>query len=421
MGSSVIRLEKDFIWASGIEDTFVPQTRAGHRALDEYELMGHYEHWREDLKLAAHVGLDALRWGVPWYRVEPRRGEFEWHWTDEVIPYLVLDLGVQPIVDLMHFGCPYWLDRGFANPEYPRAVASYAAAFAERYRGLVKWYTPLNEPLMTALMCGRRGAWPPYLRGDPGYVCVLMAVVKGILETVHAIKAIDSGAVMVHVEATGMSMTARQDLAGVVEDERARHFLALDLTTGQVDASHPLFVWLVRNGASIHDLDYIREHRIGLDVVGLNFYPQWSTHELTLDRKGKLAYRRADTKGTGFAALIRAYHSRYGAPIMITETSAAGDDSVRLDWLRTSIHTVRSLRAEGVPVIGYTWFPLFTMIDWRYRHGRSPLSTYRIELGLFCLEETGSPRWRATQLVDGFKGFMSEPDGFQGSTAGALP
>jgi hypothetical protein len=63
----------DFIWATGIEDTFVPQTKVGHRALDEYELMGPYEHWREDLALACEVGVRAIRWDVPWYRVEPRQ------------------------------------------------------------------------------------------------------------------------------------------------------------------------------------------------------------------------------------------------------------------------------------------------------------------------------------------------------------
>ncbi|MFY9555614.1 MAG: beta-galactosidase, partial [Blastocatellia bacterium] len=73
-----------FIWASGVENTFVPQTKPGHRALDEYELMGHYQHWREDLALAREVGFKAMRWGVPWYRVEPTRGIFDWSWTDEV-------------------------------------------------------------------------------------------------------------------------------------------------------------------------------------------------------------------------------------------------------------------------------------------------------------------------------------------------
>jgi beta-glucosidase len=84
------RRPEDFLWATGIEDTFVPQTRPGHRALDEYQLMGHYEHWRQDLALVRDLGLKMVRWGVPWYRLEPfQPGEFDWRWTDQVIPYMV--------------------------------------------------------------------------------------------------------------------------------------------------------------------------------------------------------------------------------------------------------------------------------------------------------------------------------------------
>src|ERR1044072_6662259 len=102
------RRAEDFLWATGIEDTFVPQTRPGHRALDEYQLMGHYEHWREDLALVRDLGLKMVRWGVPWYRLEPfQPGEFDWRWTDQVIPYMVPDLGLLPIVDLMHYGRPF--------------------------------------------------------------------------------------------------------------------------------------------------------------------------------------------------------------------------------------------------------------------------------------------------------------------------
>lgn len=53
------------MWAAGIEDTFVPQARNGQRPLDEYELIGHYEHWGEDLRLGRDLGLNAIRWGVP--------------------------------------------------------------------------------------------------------------------------------------------------------------------------------------------------------------------------------------------------------------------------------------------------------------------------------------------------------------------
>src|ERR671933_2935802 len=102
-----------FIWATGIEDSFVPQTRGKFRRLDEYELIGHYDHWREDLALVRDAGLGAVRWGVPWYRVEPEDGRFDWSWTDQVIPYVVEELGVTPIIDLIHYGCPHWMPRAF--------------------------------------------------------------------------------------------------------------------------------------------------------------------------------------------------------------------------------------------------------------------------------------------------------------------
>ena len=60
-----------FCWATGIEDTFVPQVRPGMRALDEYEMTQHYRFWREDLDRVAALGVQAIRWGIPWYQVQP--------------------------------------------------------------------------------------------------------------------------------------------------------------------------------------------------------------------------------------------------------------------------------------------------------------------------------------------------------------
>ena len=412
MGSIVLGTKpEEFVWASGIENTFVPQTRPGHRALDEYQLMGHYEHWREDLALARELGLQAVRWGVPWYRVEPQPGEFDWRWTDEVLPYLVEELGVTPIIDLMHYGCPFWLHKEFAHEDYPQLVAAYAAAFASRYRSLIRWYTPLNEPLINALMCGKRGLWPPYLRGDRGYIRLTLQLAKGILNTVEAIREIDPRAVMVHVEAAGLSRAIREDLEVLALEDQRRGYLCYDLLTGRVTPDHPLFPWLVRHGAAPDDLAGLARRRITLDVMGLNFYPQWSTKQLYIDQKGRLAYRNVEQDGAGFAALITDYYQRYGAPIMVTETSAFGSPEVRARWLEASLLTIKKLRGQGVPVHGYTWFPLFTMIDWRYRFGRGPVEKYRIELGLYRLDgEQGGRRWLATPLVEQFRQYTNHPD-----------
>lgn len=406
---------RDFIWAVGIEDTFVPQTKPGHNALDEYELMGHYDHWREDLDLCRELGVKAIRWGIPWYKVEPERGKFDWRWTDEVIAYIVEELKITPIIDLMHYGCPFWLDRSFSNKNYPAYVADYAAAAAERYKHLVRWYTPLNEPIINALMCGMRALWPPYLRSEKGYIKIMLQLARGILRTVEAIRQVQPESVMFHVEATGLTRTIREDLASIAREEQHRGFLCYDLISGKLSHDHLLFSWLLRNGARVDDVLDLQRNGISLDVLGLNFYPQWSTRQIYLDRSGQIAFRETEPEGEGFSELIRHYYERYQAPVMITETSALGSDDIRLRWLTSSLESIKTLRSEGVPVLGYTWFPLFTMVDWRYRFANEPLENYYLELGLYRLNrEAAKPRWLDTPLVAEFQKRVRSPEKYVG-------
>ena len=406
----------EFLWAAGIENTFVPQVRNGGRPLDEFELMGHYKHWREDLSLGNDLGLKAMRWGAPWYKIEPEPGKFDWSWTDKVIPFMVEELKIRPIVDLMHYGCPFWLEREFANKKYPDLVARYAAAFVERYKDIVSWYTPLNEPIINSLMCGMRGLWPPYLKGDRGYIRLMLQLASGIIKTSKAIKSIQPESTLVHVEATGMTRTARKDLAILAREEQHRGYLCYDLVTGRILDEHLLFSWLGRNGASPDALEELAKDPIELDVIGMNFYPQWSTKLLYIDKRGKLAFQETEPEGHGFKDMIRDYYERYRVPIMITETSAVGSDEIRERWLESSVSMIKDLRRSSIPVIGYTWFPLFTMIDWRYRFSTEPLENFYLELGLYKLNREGhKPRWLETPLVPKIKEYIRNTEASVGA------
>jgi beta-glucosidase/6-phospho-beta-glucosidase/beta-galactosidase len=399
---------EDFWWASGVENTVVPQTKPGHRPLDEFELISHYTHWKEDIRIGQQLGIRALRWGAPWSRLEPRPGVFDWSWTDEALPFIVEELGMTPIVDLMHFGCPLWLTREFANKDYPQTVARYAAAFARRYKGLVRYYTPLNEPVVNALMCGQRGLWPPYLRGETGYVRIMLQLARGIVRTTAVLREIAPEATLVFVEATGLSRTAHAELEPLAAEDQHRAYICFDLITGQVRRDHPLYTWLLRNGGAPATLDELARNPVKLDVLGMNFYPQWSVKQLYIGRNGRLASRIFEG-GENFSALIDDYYRRYRVPVMITETSAFGSDEVRSAWLRASVAGIKHLRSRGVPVCGYTWFPMHTMFDWRYRLGTEPLDHYRMELGLFSLNpDPNGPRWIETPLAAQFKGYVED-------------
>jgi hypothetical protein len=73
-----------------------------------------------------------------------------------------------------------------------------------------------------------------------------------------------------------------------------------------------------------------------------------------------------------------------------------------------------------VPVLGYTWFPLFTMIDWRYRFGKRPVDHFLLDLGVFTLARNGAPgRWETTPLVAAFRALTADPSASVGPLARA--
>jgi len=377
----------------GIENTFVPQGGPRERPIDEYELTEHYARWSEDLALAADVGAEFLRWGIPWHRVNPAPGKWDWDWTDRVIARFA-ELGIRPVIDLLHYGTPLWMSQQFAHPDYPQYVAEYAVAVAERYGDGVTDYTPVNEPMIHVLFCGEYGYWPPYLRGESGAVRLAMAIADGFQRTQHGIRdVLGERATFVHVDASMRYVGDVDAPEHRTTADRLRHqaFLVEDLVTGRVGEGHPLLDLLRRNGADDRRLEGFAARPARPDIMGVNYYPRHSTEvfEAGVQYGGGFADPRP-TRDDGVAGLrevLRAYAARYGAPVMVTETCVTGTVPERIAWLEASLGEIDRLRAEGLPVVGYTWWPLFDMYEWTYRHSGRPRSDHLLTMGLFDLVE----------------------------------
>lgn len=407
---STVKLLDRFSWAGGIEDTFIPQSKPGLRRLEEYELTQHYDQWRADLDRAASLGITKLRWGVPWYRVETAPGEYDWKWTDEVISHMVDDLHIDPIIDLVHYGTPTWMTQSFLDPKYPERVSAYARAFAERYKDKVKYYTPTNEPGVNAEFCGGNGQWPPYLTGDTGYIKVLLPIARGIQMSTKAIRQQDPDATIVAVEAMRYVSPADDTSASkaAAQNEFYRDLLPWDLVGGKVGDNHPLWKWLTKNGADEQMLADLRANGVHQDVLGVNFYP-WSIKTAKKDNHDKIVLSDpAKQRGRLLLRVLTNCWDYAKTPMFVTETSAPGDFNARSLWMSETIDAVRMARAGDIPVVGYTWFPLITMVDWNYRISKKPIEEHLLHLGLWDskFDESGVLARKETALVDGYRDWI---------------
>lgn len=372
-----------FLWCAGIENTFIaePGTETG-KTLDEYELTDHYGKWKGDIALAASLGINSIRWGIPWYRVERNRGTFDWGWVDDVIGALTERHGVTPIVDLIHYGTPLWLNDALLDQDFLPAFLDYTRAFCERYSPRVAYATPVNEPYTAAEFCGRRGDWPPYRKSDSGFAAVMLATSRAAVESSRILK--EFGMTTVHVEVATGALAAEPSAAGKAEFHTRKNELYWDLITGRVDAQDPMREWLLSNGAAEAEIDWFLENgdESLIDIQGINYYPQWSYVAMLADGTPlplNGGVRLLETH-------LRRFWAKYHLPMMITETSVRGGNWEKSGWLNDSVECIRRLRAEGVSIEGYTWFPVIDMVDWEYRNTDLPVDDYRMELGLITLE-----------------------------------
>lgn len=108
-----------------------------------------YKHWRAYL---GPLGVKRARIQSGWAKTEKSRGEYDWEWTDEIIPDMAAQ-GVEPWVCLC-YGNSIYPDGGGAglggklpaSEEALEAWEQYVAAFVERYRKYVDEYEIWNEP-----------------------------------------------------------------------------------------------------------------------------------------------------------------------------------------------------------------------------------------------------------------------------------
>ena len=387
-------ISTDFVWGAGIECSFLP-----HLGIDQYEWTQHNRFWKDDLRRAREeLGVTHLRYAFPWHQIETQRGQCDWSMVDERLEHFE-NLKLEPVLDVMHFGTPVWLRQAVGDPEFPEALENFASQMVTRYRGRVKTWCPFNEPLVSALFSGDFGFWPPHARKWRGYMPVLSRIITAVSRAIRTLRRDDPHATVLLCDTVENYKTRVDALQVEVRRRNLRRFLAMDLLTGRVDKDHPLYNWLMAYGMSEIDLEWFKSNPQRPDVMGLDYY---SHSDWQLDQiNGAVRQRRAEAP-VGLYGIGTAYYQRYGIPMMLTETSIEGQALNREIWLESTVEDCRRLREEGIPLLGYFWWPLVDQLDW------DGALTHRVgkihQVGLFNLtrQADGTLSRAASPLVKQF-------------------
>ncbi len=245
-----------FMFATGIENSY--PTIAGGVRIDQMLKCGHYERWREDLHLVRDLGLHYLRWGPALHRTFTAPGCYDWAWIDDVIEEMKT-LDIHPILDLCHFGVPDWLGN-FQNADFPRYFAEYASAFAQRFPD-IRYWTPVNEILITTLFSAKYGWWNEMLTTDEAYVRATVNVCRANLLAMNAILQHIPDAIFIQSESSEYIHPSSPRLMQAARFYNERRFIPLDLTYGkQVHAD--IYRYLLGHGMAEADYDFFMNQNV---------------------------------------------------------------------------------------------------------------------------------------------------------------
>ncbi|HEY8547815.1 MAG TPA: hypothetical protein VIL36_22300, partial [Acidimicrobiales bacterium] len=260
-----------------------------------------------------------------------------------------------------------------------------------------RFFTPVNEPSITALTAGLWGLWNDRRSSPADHAVALAHAVLADLEAFARISA-DRDAWWIGAEGFGCQLAATPDAEPAAARARALEQLPWDLRFG-VDPD-PV---AARRLEAVDDriLDRIAAHTLGHDrvVAGHDMYPVSVRRHGDGEGDGDDG---GDGEGDDGASLTleerlaayddeaRRWHARYQRDFWVSETSNLGlpvEDGPR--WLKGLVGVLDGLLADGLPVRGICWYSRGDQYDWHTMLAR-PVGEVT-EVGLFDADRRPRP------------------------------
>lgn len=350
----------DFAVAVG-EEGSDPLVQSGGETvrIDQYASSGHLDRQDGDLADVASLGVRVIRYGMPWRRTEPEPGRYDWTLWDQA--FAACDRHrLVPIVDLLHFGLPDHLDGGFCDPTWIEAFVRYVDAFLSRYP-TPAWFTPINEPGITAIASALFGVWNDRRTSREDYFTALGHLTLANLEAVARVRDSRDGW-WIGSEGFGCNLVLGPDGEQAARETRAVQQLVWDLHLGLDPRPEVADALDVIDDGILDRIDGLAVRDGHHVVAGHDIYPS-----------GVMTHGTGDAPALGVRELASAYDAearewfeRYRRPFWVAETSNLGLGVERQgDWLAALVDALDAMRSDGLPVRGICWYSRGDQFDWQ--------------------------------------------------------
>jgi len=294
---------------------------------------------RDDYRRLKELAIHAARETIRWPLVD-RRGGYDFSSVSPIIQ-ASRDFEIDVLYDLFHFGYPADLDLFSANFAERFSEYCYAVTrFISRNSDGQCFFAPLNEPSYFSWAAGEVGLFAPHATGR-GFELKVRLIEAGI-RAIEAVWSACPSARIINID------PLCRVVAPVGDDDAIEH-------VNNFNSNAVFQAWDMLCGRLMPELGGSPRH---LDTIGVNYYWtnqwEWGKPERPLDDADKRLWR--------IGSLLQQVHQRYGADILITETSHIGER--RAPWLLELAVEAEAMLSRSFPLGGICIYPILGLQDW---------------------------------------------------------
>ncbi len=340
-------------WAQAAREGTVPPCG---RACD------HYHQYEEDFDMARDLGHNAHRFSVEWARIEPEEGRFD----EEAIEHYREVLralrarNLKPFITLWHFTLPLWFSEsgGFERKDAPEIFARYCRYVAQKLGNDCRHFSTMNEPTVFASKGWLAGDWPPFkkwsglrfLKGGTsvGHDVLGSNTKRGSLT--QYFRVLKNLARAHNAAYDAIKTVAFGSEVGIV------HHIVLFHANG--NPFNKVLAWFM-NWHWTHQLLRRVQHKC--DSIGVNYYLHKKFGDTATYEKTDMGW---DVYPEGLCEALLMV-KRYKKPVYVSEAGIAdAQDTMRADYIRRLIDSVRSALEQGADIRGFMYWSLLDNYEW---------------------------------------------------------